>query len=150
MERPHLNHCSREQFSGAGLGAVRNVTRVVRRAIWSFRTVRDFLATSESLLPCPTAMDADGQVHWSRHLLARLSRITGAELLIGVLAVLYNPHFQHFVFPSLVTSGWQQHRSGHRFQHCSCWTPLSQRTSNNSGRKWQPTEPLSGYFSRTT
>ena len=43
--------------------------------------------------------DADGQVHWSRHLLARLHRITGAELLIGVRAVLYNPHFQHFVSP---------------------------------------------------
>ncbi len=43
--------------------------------------------------------DADGQVHWSRHLLARLCRITGAELLIGVRAVLYNPYFQHFVPP---------------------------------------------------
>ncbi len=42
---------------------------------------------------------ADGQVHWSQHLLARLRRIKGAELLIGVLAVLYNPHFQHFVSP---------------------------------------------------
>ncbi len=43
--------------------------------------------------------DADGKVHWSRHLLARLRRITGAELLIGVRAVLYNQHFQHFVSP---------------------------------------------------
>ena len=43
--------------------------------------------------------DAEGQVHWSRHLLACLRRITGAELLAGVRAVLHNPHFQHFVSP---------------------------------------------------
>ncbi len=52
--------------------------------------------------------------------------------------------------PSLVTSGWEQHRSGHRFQRCSCWTPLIQRTSNQSGRKWPPTEPWSGFFFRIT
>ena len=38
-------------------------------------------------------------MHWSRHLLACLRRITGAELLAGVRAVLHNPHFQHFVPP---------------------------------------------------
>ena len=43
--------------------------------------------------------DAEGCVPWSRHLLACLRRITGAELLIGVRAVLYHPHFQHFVSP---------------------------------------------------
>ncbi len=41
--------------------------------------------------------DAEGQVHWSRHLLTYLRRITGAELLIGTRAVSHNQHFQHFV-----------------------------------------------------
>ncbi len=36
---------------------------------------------------------------WSRHLLASLRRITGAELVIGVCAVSHNPHFRHFVSP---------------------------------------------------
>ena len=39
--------------------------------------------------------DAGGLVPCSRHLLACLCRITGAELLIGVLSVSHNPHFQH-------------------------------------------------------
>lgn len=43
--------------------------------------------------------DAEGQVHWSRHLLACLRKITGAELLIGTRAVSHSPHFQHFVSP---------------------------------------------------
>ncbi len=43
--------------------------------------------------------DAEGQESWGRHLLACLRKITGAELLIGVRAVLYNTHFQHFVSP---------------------------------------------------
>ena len=43
--------------------------------------------------------DAEYQVHWSRHLLACLHRITGAELLIGSRAVAYNPHFRFFVSP---------------------------------------------------
>jgi hypothetical protein len=37
--------------------------------------------------------------HWSRHLLAHLSRITGAELLIGARAVTNNQHFSHFASP---------------------------------------------------
>ena len=43
--------------------------------------------------------DAEYQVHWSRHLLASLQRITGAELLIGSRAVAYNPHFRFFASP---------------------------------------------------
>jgi hypothetical protein len=44
---------------------------------------------------------ADGLWHvpWSRHLLACLHRITGAELLIGASAVARHPHFQHYVSP---------------------------------------------------
>ena len=47
--------------------------------------------------------DADRQhyVHWSRHLLANIRQVTGAELLIGASAVTFNPHFLHFVSPFL-------------------------------------------------
>jgi hypothetical protein len=38
-------------------------------------------------------------MHWSRHLLACLQRIIGAELLIGSRAVAYNPHFRFFDSP---------------------------------------------------
>jgi hypothetical protein len=47
---------------------------------------------------------ADGlellHVPWSRHLLACLHRITGAELLIGARAVARHQHFQHYASPS--------------------------------------------------
>ena len=50
---------------------------------------------------CLAQQRADGLWHvpWSRHLLACLHRITGAELLIGVRAVARHPHFQHYVSP---------------------------------------------------
>ncbi len=50
---------------------------------------------------CLAQQRADGLWHvpWSRHLLACLHRITGAELLIGVRAVARHPHFQHYASP---------------------------------------------------
>ena len=50
---------------------------------------------------CRAQQDADQShcVPWSRHLLARIQKITGAELLIGASAVNYNPHFLHFSSP---------------------------------------------------
>ena len=47
---------------------------------------------------CFAQQGADGLWHvpWSRHLLACLHRITGAELLIGVRAVARHSHFQHY------------------------------------------------------
>ncbi len=41
----------------------------------------------------------DWHVPWSRHLLACLHRITGAELLIGARAVTRHPRFQHYASP---------------------------------------------------
>jgi hypothetical protein len=38
-------------------------------------------------------------VHWSRHLLAIIRRVTDVELVIGASAVMFNPHFLHFVSP---------------------------------------------------
>ena len=46
--------------------------------------------------------DAEYQVHWSRHLLACLQRITEAELLIGARAMTYNPHFRLFASPESI------------------------------------------------
>ena len=43
--------------------------------------------------------DLDYYVHWSRHLLACISQVTGAEALIGASAVTYNPHFTSFLSP---------------------------------------------------
>jgi hypothetical protein len=40
-----------------------------------------------------------GMCPWSRHLLACLHRITGADLLIGARAVTRHPHFQHYASP---------------------------------------------------
>ncbi len=50
---------------------------------------------------CLAQQQADGLWHvpWSRHLLACLHRITGAELLIGIRAVARHPHFQHYLSP---------------------------------------------------
>lgn len=52
---------------------------------------------------CRAQQDADRRhfVHWSRHLLADIKQITGAQLLIGASAVMFNPHFLHFVSPHL-------------------------------------------------
>ncbi len=43
--------------------------------------------------------DLEYYVHWSRHLLACISQVTGAEALIGASAVTYNPHFTSFLSP---------------------------------------------------
>ena len=43
--------------------------------------------------------DLEYHVHWSRHLLTCLQKVTGATLLVGASAVTYNPHFQHFFSP---------------------------------------------------
>ena len=50
---------------------------------------------------CRAQQDADRQhyVHWSRHLLANIRRVTDVELVIGASAVMFNPHFLHFVSP---------------------------------------------------
>ena len=45
--------------------------------------------------------DLEYQVHWSRHLLACLQRITGAQLLVGPREVRFHPHFSHFVSPDI-------------------------------------------------
>ncbi len=44
---------------------------------------------------CRAQKDADlvSFVHWSRHLVASIRKITRSELLIGASAVTYNPHF---------------------------------------------------------
>jgi len=46
-----------------------------------------------------SSADLEYQVHWSRHLLACLRRITGAQLLIGARAVKFHPHFSFFISP---------------------------------------------------
>ena len=43
--------------------------------------------------------DIDHHIPWSRHLLACLRRVLKVELLVGARAVVYNPHFPHFVSP---------------------------------------------------
>ena len=43
--------------------------------------------------------DLEHHVHWSRHLLAYIRKVTGAQLLIGDSAMTYNPHYQFFVPP---------------------------------------------------
>ena len=45
------------------------------------------------------AADAEYHIHWSRHLLACIREITGAQLHLGVRAVAYNPHFPLFASP---------------------------------------------------
>ncbi len=42
---------------------------------------------------CPRA------VHWSRHLLACIARVTGAKGLIGCRAVTFHPHYWWFSSP---------------------------------------------------
>ena len=43
--------------------------------------------------------DVEYHIHWSRHLLACIREITGAQLLLGARAVAYNPHFSLFASP---------------------------------------------------
>ncbi len=40
-------------------------------------------------------------MHWSRHLLASICRITGVRVLIGASAVTHNPHFLFFLSPNV-------------------------------------------------
>jgi ribonuclease HI len=47
-------------------------------------------------------LDLEHYIHWSRHLLAYLGNLTGAQLLVGASAVTYNPHFQYFVSPNVL------------------------------------------------
>jgi len=44
--------------------------------------------------------DLEHHVHWSRHLLAYIQKVTEAQLLIGASAMTYNPHFHFFVSPN--------------------------------------------------
>jgi hypothetical protein len=48
---------------------------------------------------CRAQKDADlvSFVHWSRHLVASIWKITRSELLIGAIAVTCNPHFPYFL-----------------------------------------------------
>ena len=46
--------------------------------------------------------DLEHHVHWSRHLLAYIRKVTGAQLLVGASAMTYNQHFQFFVSPNTV------------------------------------------------
>jgi hypothetical protein len=50
---------------------------------------------------CRAQKDADlvSFIHWSRHLVASIRKITRCELLIGASAVTYNPHFPYFSSP---------------------------------------------------
>ena len=43
--------------------------------------------------------DAEYHIHWSRHFLACIREITGAQLHLGARAVAYNPHFPFFASP---------------------------------------------------
>ena len=65
-------------------------------------------APTEQLLSCisdscraQSTADLEFFVHWSRHLLASIQKITKSELLIGASAVTYNPHFHYFSSPYL-------------------------------------------------
>ncbi len=50
---------------------------------------------------CRAQNDADlvSFVHWSRHLVASVRKITKSELLIGASAGTYNLHFPYFLSP---------------------------------------------------
>ena len=56
---------------------------------------------------CRAQQDADRQhyMHWNRHLLANIGKVTDVELVIGASAVMFNPHFLHFIprFPPVPT-----------------------------------------------
>ena len=59
------------------------------------------MAVAMHLFSClaQQAADAEYHIHWSRHLLACIREITGAQLHLGVRAVAYNPHFPLFASP---------------------------------------------------
>ena len=81
-------------------------------------------------------------MHWSRHLLACLHRITRAELLIGARAVTRHPHFPHYVSPFP-----NDQRLGALL--CFCWILSLLRTVQHSGGQWVPMRrqrSLSGFF----
>jgi ribonuclease HI len=62
----------------------------------------DHAAFLDSLLAVCLAQqrqDAARAVHWSRHLLACIARVTGAKGLIGCRAVTYHPHYWWFSSP---------------------------------------------------
>jgi hypothetical protein len=74
---------------------------------------------------------------WSRHLLACLHRITGADLLIGARAVARHPHFQHYAppFPRDQSLGAMLDRTGQMSRPCFSWTPLSRTIGLPFGAK---------------
>ncbi len=48
--------------------------------------------------------DLEHHVHWSRHLLAHIRKVTGAQLLVGTSAMTYHQHFQFFISPNSIDS----------------------------------------------
>ena len=67
----------------------------------------------------PSRADLEYQVHWSRHLLACLQRITGAQLLVGARAVMFHPHFSHFVSPDILSYTGYVAWSGNKMARCA-------------------------------
>ena len=59
----------------------------------------EFLSSLGASCRAQRMADLEYYVHWSRHLLASIRQATGAEALIGVSAVTYNPHFTSFLSP---------------------------------------------------
>jgi len=79
--------------------------RVMSPTQWDSNTqpvpaTEHFLRTLRMACAAQVQADLNYQVHWSRHLLACLRQITGAELLVGASAVNYNPHFSYFFSPN--------------------------------------------------
>ena len=101
-----LLQCSWTQLSGTGLSAVVQEDvcdkRKANRSVTLLQRLKTFLQRLRATCLAQQQADAEGQVHWSRHLLACLSRITEAELLLGTrrrAVWLAQPALQHFVSP---------------------------------------------------
>ena len=59
----------------------------------------EFLSSLGASCRAQRMTDLEYYVHWSRHLLASIRQATGAEAIVGAIAVTYNPDFTSFLSP---------------------------------------------------
>ena len=76
----------------------------------------EFLSSLGASCRAQRTADLEYYVHWSRHLLACISQVTGVEALIGASAVTYNPHFTSFLPHSSVIKDLVRCHNGQMYQ----------------------------------
>ena len=64
-----------------------------------------FLLTLKLVCMAQRRADSDYAIPWNRHFITCVQQLTDTQLLLGVSAVTYNPHFEHFASPDSRNEG---------------------------------------------